>query len=210
MQIGSNRCYRKHLSSCHSSVQPDVIRWEVLVSMNGISSCSPSLDNSFGPYAGNCRGGFDFTLLFEETILSIPLLAIFILILPFRTLQLYKNDKKVVRSPLQLYKLVWMPWFNSTPSDAIVLIVQNKHRHPLSVFQSSSLRCLFYGPELLQLLSIEPELLFLMPLSCSSFLLGFACSLTVNICTRYALRSFWISTSFYRPFSTSREPEHYG
>jgi len=106
MQIGSNCCYRKDLSTCHSSVRPDVIRWKVLVSMNEISSCSPSLDNSFGPYAGNCRGGFDFTLLFEETILSIPLLAIFILILPFRTLQLYKNEKKVVRSPLQLYKLV--------------------------------------------------------------------------------------------------------
>ncbi len=74
--------------------------------MNKLSSCLPSMDDSFGPYAGTCRGGFDFTLLFEEAVLSIPLLAVFILILPFRILQLYKNDKKVVRSPLQIYKLV--------------------------------------------------------------------------------------------------------
>ena len=71
--------------------------------MNKPSSCPSAADNSFGPYAGTCRGGFDFTLLFEESILTIPLLAIFILILPLRILQLYKNDKKVVRSALQIY-----------------------------------------------------------------------------------------------------------
>ncbi|KAG9258286.1 multidrug resistance-like protein [Emericellopsis atlantica] len=36
-------------------------------------------DGSFGPWAGpDCRGGFDFTLLFEETILSILLSAVFL------------------------------------------------------------------------------------------------------------------------------------
>lgn len=69
-------------------------------------ACPPLIDKSFGPFAGACRGGFDFTLLFEETILTIPLSATFLLLLPFRLWLLYKNEKKVVRSPLQAYKLV--------------------------------------------------------------------------------------------------------
>ena len=73
---------------------------------NKATSCLSSIDDSFGPYAGACRGGFDFTLLFEEAILTIPLLVIFILIVPFRIFQSLKHDKKVLSSSLQVYKIV--------------------------------------------------------------------------------------------------------
>src|SRR5277367_1742477 len=72
--------------------------------------CPLTVDDSFGPWAGDCRGGFDFTLLFEESILTIPLLCIFILVLPFRMVQLVRTEKKVVSSPLRLYKMVRRPF----------------------------------------------------------------------------------------------------
>lgn len=70
-------------------------------------SCPVSVDDSFGPWAGSaCRGGFDFTLLFEEGILSIPLSCLFLLLLPSRTLHLVKSDVKILSTPLPLLKLV--------------------------------------------------------------------------------------------------------
>jgi ATP-binding cassette subfamily C (CFTR/MRP) protein 1 len=69
------------------------------------SSCS-KVDSTFGPYAGHCRGGFDFTLLFEETILTIlPLVAI-IAVAPFRLYYLFKKDTKVGQSIILPTKLV--------------------------------------------------------------------------------------------------------
>ncbi|TDZ58384.1 ABC transporter atnG [Colletotrichum trifolii] len=63
------------------------------------SACPSGVDTSFGPWAGQlCRGGFDFTLLFEEAILAILLHAIFLLILTVRALRLARSDVKVVAS----------------------------------------------------------------------------------------------------------------
>ncbi|KAF6795321.1 ABC multidrug transporter [Colletotrichum sojae] len=54
-------------------------------------------DDTFGPWAGFlCRGGFDFTLLFEESILTIPLQCIFLLVLPFRVSQLCYMSRKTI------------------------------------------------------------------------------------------------------------------
>lgn len=54
------------------------------------------LDNTFGPHAKGCRGGFDFTLLFEETVLSIIPAVLFILIGSLRTLYSLKRQPKVI------------------------------------------------------------------------------------------------------------------
>ncbi|WYZ37828.1 hypothetical protein EsH8_II_001334 [Colletotrichum jinshuiense] len=68
-------------------------------------ACPSGLDNSFGPWAGKlCRGGFDFTLLFEESILTIPLQCIFLLVLPICVLRLARSDVKVVTSALRPLK----------------------------------------------------------------------------------------------------------
>lgn len=70
-------------------------------------ACPSGLDNSFGPWAGKlCRGGFDFTLLFEESILTIPLQCIFLLVLPICVLRLARSDVKVVTSALRPLKAV--------------------------------------------------------------------------------------------------------
>ena len=68
------------------------------------------IDRSFGPYAQNCRGGFDFTVLFEESILTLAPMGFVFLISPFRIVHLLKREKKVVPNALSTLKLV-----SSTP-----------------------------------------------------------------------------------------------
>lgn len=65
-----------------------------------------NVDNTFGPHAGDCRGGFDFTLLFEQTILSIVPLALLFIVAPLRIWYLSKKKTKVVHSKLLPSKLV--------------------------------------------------------------------------------------------------------
>ncbi|KAK1450990.1 ABC transporter [Colletotrichum cuscutae] len=68
-------------------------------------ACSPGLDNSLGPWAGElCRGGFDFTLFFEEAILAVPLQSLLLLLLPTCALRLATSDVKVVPSTLRWLK----------------------------------------------------------------------------------------------------------
>ncbi|KAI9709500.1 MAG: hypothetical protein M1820_003260 [Bogoriella megaspora] len=86
-----------------------------------LSQLCRSKDNSFGPYAGDCRGGFDFTLLFEETILFILPLAVLILIAPFRLYYLLKKQIKVVSSSLLYSKHVSFALF--TVLQLVVLIL---------------------------------------------------------------------------------------
>ncbi|RAH74153.1 multidrug resistance-associated protein [Aspergillus aculeatinus CBS 121060] len=60
-------------------------------------------DSLFGPVIRpGCRGGFDFTALFEAAILTIGPAACFLLLSPFRIFQLYKQSPKVISSSLRL------------------------------------------------------------------------------------------------------------
>ncbi|KAL4924344.1 putative ABC multidrug transporter [Aspergillus undulatus] len=68
-----------------------------------ISLCQQA-DNSIRPVPSFCRGGFDFSLLFEEVILGILPLAIIALILPWRVWHLLQKPRKVVPSTLEYAK----------------------------------------------------------------------------------------------------------
>ncbi|SPJ75456.1 related to multidrug resistance protein [Fusarium torulosum] len=58
---------------------------------------SSQCDKSFGPYAHGCRGGFDLTLLFEESILIVPITVLLLLAAPCRaTYLLRKNSVKIL------------------------------------------------------------------------------------------------------------------
>lgn len=74
--------------------------------MNSSSACSITVENSFGPQVAGCLGGFDFTLLFEETILSILPTALVLLFLPVRIVHLFRSDRKVYEGLLHNLKLV--------------------------------------------------------------------------------------------------------
>ena len=72
------------------------------------TSCA-RIDDTFGPYAQHCRGGFDFTLFFEETILSILPLALILAVAPFRIYYLFRRSIKVNHSILLASKVVRAP-----------------------------------------------------------------------------------------------------
>lgn len=87
------------------------------------SSSGPSchdLDNTVRAGMGSCRGGFDFSLLFEETILEILPIAIIILVAPFRIWQLSQKRRKVNDSWLLLLKLVSVFVLHEIPTSAVV------------------------------------------------------------------------------------------
>ncbi|CAG8213587.1 unnamed protein product [Penicillium olsonii] len=70
------------------------------------------LDNTLRIDAGSCRGGFDFSLLFEESILQILPIALMLIVIPFRLWQLSHTRDKVTRSLLIFLKLVaWVALF---------------------------------------------------------------------------------------------------
>lgn len=71
------------------------------------SDCPPTIDERFGPWAGSgCRGGFDFTLHFEESILSLPILCIFLVLLSLRLPALARSAQKARTSLMLWLKLV--------------------------------------------------------------------------------------------------------
>ncbi|KAI8283986.1 ABC transporter atnG [Colletotrichum sp. SAR 10_98] len=71
------------------------------------SACPAGVDDSLGPWSGDeCRGGFDFTLLFEEAVLAVPLHCLLLLVLPACALRLAGADVKVVASTQRALKAV--------------------------------------------------------------------------------------------------------
>lgn len=71
-------------------------------------SCSPAADDSFGPVVA-CPATFDFTLLFEQSILSIGPSAIFLLLVPWRIWSLYPENVKTLANNAHWRKLVSCP-----------------------------------------------------------------------------------------------------
>lgn len=71
-----------------------------------LPGCSSFLDNSFGPVIEPCARAFDFTLYFEETVLSIVPSSAF-LVLAFIRISLLRTRKPlVVVSLLRIVKVV--------------------------------------------------------------------------------------------------------
>ena len=97
-------------------------------------------DNSFGPFIEfPGKVTFDFTLLFEETILSILPSALFLLLIPPRILRLWGTPRKVTGSSLQTIKIV-----GSKNSPCSVMLTLLRHFLPFSASckSSISLKCL--------------------------------------------------------------------
>jgi ATP-binding cassette subfamily C (CFTR/MRP) protein 1 len=75
--------------------------------LNAVNSTAYADDNSFGPFLDlPGKETFDFTLLFEETILSIAPSALLLLLIPPRILRLWKTPRKVNGSYLKTTKIV--------------------------------------------------------------------------------------------------------
>lgn len=75
-----------------------------------VVNCPSDADDTFGPVIlASCRGGVDFTLLFEHTILSILPACIFLLWSALRIIQLRQSSSKTLSSSISLAKTVSDP-----------------------------------------------------------------------------------------------------
>lgn len=108
---------------------------------NATEACF-AVDATFGPWAGpDCRGGFDFTLLFQETILSILPLSLLLAVAPFRIFFLWRKRIKVHKTPLLLAKLISWGLLAGFEIGLLTQWVKNSTvRNPASV--ASSVICL--------------------------------------------------------------------
>ncbi|PTB70684.1 P-loop containing nucleoside triphosphate hydrolase protein [Trichoderma citrinoviride] len=68
--------------------------------------CAPTADAAFGPVVdAACRGGFDFTLVFEQSIFVLLPASLLILVAPLRLIQLRKASVKVTDHVSRAIKL---------------------------------------------------------------------------------------------------------
>jgi hypothetical protein len=68
--------------------------------------CSVAVEDRFGPIVNGCRSNFDFTLLFEETILFIGPLCLAWALAGCRVLQLWPRRASIRSGPLLPSKFV--------------------------------------------------------------------------------------------------------
>ncbi|KAK6833489.1 hypothetical protein PG987_008183 [Apiospora arundinis] len=69
-------------------------------------SCTPAVDDVFGPAVAECARTFDFTFLFEETILSILPSAVFLILGTIRIVTLFTRKSRVGGVILRSIKLL--------------------------------------------------------------------------------------------------------
>lgn len=74
--------------------------------MNRSYVCTSNADDKFGPHVVGCRDNFDFTLLFEQSILSLAPSALLVLISVPRIVQLRRRTIKIVPTQLRYCKNV--------------------------------------------------------------------------------------------------------
>ncbi|KAH7091601.1 P-loop containing nucleoside triphosphate hydrolase protein [Paraphoma chrysanthemicola] len=147
------------------------------------------VDDTFGPWAGpNCRGGFDFVLLFEETILTILPLIIVLAIAPFRCIFLWRKHTKLRRSKLLFIKLLL--WTMLIMFDMAHLILWVRHKGPQNRGATPSAILSFVGALVLICLSYLEHMRSIRP------------SLLINV---YLLLTVVLDTARSRSYSLSPE-----
>lgn len=67
-----------------------------------------NIDRTNGPSAGSCRGGFDFTVKFEELFLTVIPSCLFLAATLLRMLFLYKQQVKTKQTSITFLK--WVIW----------------------------------------------------------------------------------------------------
>ncbi|KAJ5212490.1 uncharacterized protein N7498_004136 [Penicillium cinerascens] len=108
-----------------------------------ISRSGPScreMDNTVRVGMGNCRGGFDFSLLFEETILGILPISLILITIPFRVWQLSQKRRKVVGSWMLPVKLAaWFFFLGLQIAQTVLWAMPDADRTSVSVASSAVL-----------------------------------------------------------------------
>ncbi|KAH8889119.1 putative ABC transporter [Thozetella sp. PMI_491] len=96
-------------------------------------------DGDFGPGipTPGCRGGFDFTMLFENTMLSIAPAAGFLLLMPLRALQLWRRPTKVKKTLIYDLKLATAGLFFLLEIAVLVCVTQSSVKSASSIAGAS-------------------------------------------------------------------------
>lgn len=78
--------------------------------------CLNTSNTNFGPviHERDCRPDFDFTLLFEQSILAIGPTAILLALTGPRVAHLWKNSRKTLPSSIRYMKIVGLPYHKSS------------------------------------------------------------------------------------------------
>lgn len=84
------------------------------------NATKPCSENTFGP--ASCRNDFDFTLLFEQSILSLAPSLIFIMAATWRLWQLRLASVKTLPDPSQMIKMVSL---NSSCLKSLLILEDN-------------------------------------------------------------------------------------
>jgi hypothetical protein len=87
--------------------------------------CDLQNDDRFGPLVQGCRRSDDFTILFEQGILSIAPAVLFLLAFAIRMIQLRKRRAKVRQHQSRYVKLVCSPVLLSSSIRTPLLLVRD-------------------------------------------------------------------------------------
>jgi uncharacterized membrane protein len=96
-----------------------------------------SIDNTVQLYAGQCRGGFDFPLLFEESILVLLPIALAVLIAAVRCTSLLQSPVATVSPWLGIAKTVCVPSALSLVCELLLTKLANSPVGRLLLFSTS-------------------------------------------------------------------------
>ncbi|KAM6480577.1 P-loop containing nucleoside triphosphate hydrolase protein [Trichoderma sp. SZMC 28011] len=98
-----------------------------------VSACAN--DDAFGPAVEGCRGNFDFTVAFEEVILSILPSACFAILAALRLVSLSRQSHTTANILLRNVKVVLLSGFSATQIAVLVVLA----KHPETAAHSLSL-----------------------------------------------------------------------
>ncbi|CRG84683.1 hypothetical protein PISL3812_01936 [Talaromyces islandicus] len=138
--------------------------------MENVTLCG---DNNFGPQVNDCRGDFDFTLLFEECFLSIVPSVLLLLALPARyRLLCKKRTKEVAKTPIYWAKLLLALGFGLSQLSLVVIWALPHSPRTQASLAAAVVALIAYGglqllSHLEHLYSIQPSLLLNLFLSLS-------------------------------------------
>ncbi|KIA75537.1 ABC multidrug transporter [Aspergillus ustus] len=110
--------------------------------MSTTSGFCATVDDSWRVHALSCRGGFDFTMLFEELAFSVLPIALAILITPLRIYALLRTRSKVEPSKRPIFKASgWVLWSTLQFLQAILWALPHSGKTRTSIAASLLMGC---------------------------------------------------------------------
>ncbi|ODA81829.1 hypothetical protein RJ55_00334 [Drechmeria coniospora] len=139
------------------------------------TGCPSNADDQFGPRVDTSCRFFDFTLLFEDAFFVVLPAVLFLLLLPWRLVHLYRSPVKVTSFALATWKLVLMMLLLVLHLIHLVLVLQHPALHTSLAVPSAVLAAIaVFAAAILSFLEDQPSALLCLPRLRSLWLLPIA------------------------------------